>query len=363
MTIKVVQWAVGSIGKEAVRQIIAHPDLELVGGLVYSEDKDGVDLGVLAGIEPIGVAATTSRGAILALDADVVLHMPMIGPRGGESGSLMEQNDADVEALLQSGKNVISISGYIWPGIRGEEATARFRRAAEAGGATLFGTGINPGFMMDRLGQVAASLCRKVDSVAVTEWWDTNTYPAIDVLRDLIAMGRPADWISSDSPLGDVIGQFFYESLALVATSLGGRVERFERSLEVGLATRDIVLQATGLEVAKGSIGAVAWTWSAVVDGKPFVSIQDRWIGDHEIPGWGPRRHDHWEVVVSGEPDVTVAVDLHHPKSNAGTTDPLVCSTVAIVLNSISAVQAAPAGLMSFQTLTPAFRSSAAVVG
>ncbi|OLM16788.1 MULTISPECIES: hypothetical protein [unclassified Pseudonocardia] len=347
MTIKVALWAVGSVGAEAVRQVVAHPDLELVGGLVYSADKDGVDLGTLAGIEEIGIPATANRTGVAGLDADVVLHMPMIGPRGGDE-SLMAGNDDDVETLLRSGKNVISISGYIWPAVHGDAAARRFHDAGVAGNATLFGTGINPGFMMDRLGQVASSLCRRVDSVFLTEWWDTNTYPAVDVLRDLIAMGRPADWITSDSPTGEMIGQFFYESLSLVAASLGGEVERFERTLEVGLATRDIVLDATGLEIPEGSIGAVAWTWSAIVDGRPFVSIQDRWVGDHEIPGWGPHRHDHWELELTGAPDVSVTVELHRPEDDEGVADPLVCSTVAIALNSIPAVRDAAPGLYRY---------------
>jgi hypothetical protein len=353
MASKIIQWAVGSIGKEAIRQIVEQPDFELVGGLVYSEEKDGSDLGELAGLDPIGVKATRDRDAILALDADLVLRMPMIGPRGGEGGSLMEQNDQDVEDLLRSGKNVISICGYIYPASRGAQAAQRFVDAGVAGGATLFGTGINPGYMMDRLGPVASSMAERIDSVFLTEWWDTNTYPAIDVLRNLIAMGQPEGWITSESPTGEVIGQFFYESIALVAESLGGKVERFERSLEVGIAERDLVLEATGLEIRKGTIGAVAWTWSAIVDDKPFVSIQDRWIGDHTIPGWGPKRHDHWELEITGQPDIKLTVDLSHPAHENVVVDPLMRTTAAIVLNAAQPVIDAEPGLLTYATFAP----------
>lgn len=362
MTVKVIQWAVGSMGRELIRQVVEHPEFELVGGFVYSEEKAGRDLGEIAGLNPLGVTATRSREEILALDADVVLHAPMIGPRQGEGSSLMEQNDADVEALLRSGKNVISISGYQWPATRGAAVAERFAQAGQAGGATLYGTGINPGYMMDRVGQLASSLCDRVDSVFLTEWWDTNTYPAIDVLRDLIAMGRPEGWMTNESPTGEVIGQFFYESLALVAQRLGGQVERFEKSLQVGLATRDIVLETTGLEIPKGSIAAVAWTWSAIVDGKPFVSIQDRWIGDFDIPGWGPRRHDHWEVAVTGAPDVTVSVDLHQPANDTEGIEPLVRATAAIVVNSIAPVIAAPAGHLAYESLGTYRRPGASMI-
>jgi len=48
-------------------------DLDLVGALVYSEAKHGVDIGTLVGRTPIGVTATTDVEQILNVDADCVL--------------------------------------------------------------------------------------------------------------------------------------------------------------------------------------------------------------------------------------------------------------------------------------------------
>ena len=67
---RVVQWATGNIGLRALREVIRHPDLELVGVLVFDPEKDGVDAGVLCGGEPVGVTATTNRAAVIGLDAD-----------------------------------------------------------------------------------------------------------------------------------------------------------------------------------------------------------------------------------------------------------------------------------------------------
>lgn len=41
--IRIVQWATGNIGSHALREVILHPALELVGVLVYDEAKAGVD--------------------------------------------------------------------------------------------------------------------------------------------------------------------------------------------------------------------------------------------------------------------------------------------------------------------------------
>ena len=47
---RVVQWAAGRMGKKAIRAVVDHPDLELVGLHVSFQDKEGKDAGVLAGI-------------------------------------------------------------------------------------------------------------------------------------------------------------------------------------------------------------------------------------------------------------------------------------------------------------------------
>jgi len=46
---RVVQWATGNIGGRALREVIRHPDLDLVGVLVFDPAKAGVDVGVLCG--------------------------------------------------------------------------------------------------------------------------------------------------------------------------------------------------------------------------------------------------------------------------------------------------------------------------
>ena len=60
MTYRVVQWATGLLGKESIKGILAHPELELVGCWVHSEDKVGRDVGEICDIGPVGVNATNS---------------------------------------------------------------------------------------------------------------------------------------------------------------------------------------------------------------------------------------------------------------------------------------------------------------
>mgnify|MGYP001814506928 FL=1 len=45
MTLKVVTWGTGNVGCYAVRAVLNHPELELVGHIVSSADKAGKDVG------------------------------------------------------------------------------------------------------------------------------------------------------------------------------------------------------------------------------------------------------------------------------------------------------------------------------
>src|SRR5215472_8916767 len=94
--LRVVQWATGTVGASAMRAVIGHPDLQLVGVRVYSEVKAGRDAGDLCGLPTTGIVATRDLDAILALKADCVLYMP-------------ESTDADdVCRLLESGANIVT---------------------------------------------------------------------------------------------------------------------------------------------------------------------------------------------------------------------------------------------------------------
>ena len=104
---RVVQWATGTVGASAMRGVIGHPDMELVGVYVYSGQKEGRDAGDLCGLDPVGVKATRNVDEILALKPDCVLYMP-------DKGNIDElcrparkrrQRVHDLPAILQPGED------------------------------------------------------------------------------------------------------------------------------------------------------------------------------------------------------------------------------------------------------------------
>ena len=123
------------MGRTALRRIIDHPDLELVGCYVYSDAKAGRDAGEIAKRPATGVIASNDIEAILALDADVVIHTPRITLP-------YDAMNADVARLLASGKNVLSTAGFHYPAAHGPAYTHPLLAACHRGQASLAGLGV-----------------------------------------------------------------------------------------------------------------------------------------------------------------------------------------------------------------------------
>ena len=178
MTLRVVQWATGGVGVAAVRGVLEHPELELVGCWVHSPAKAGRDVGEIVGTDPLGVTATNSIEEILALDADAVIYTPLMA------------NPDEVASLLRSGKNVVTSVGWLYPS---ERSGAPLRVAALEGNATLHGTGIAPGGISEKFPLMLSAMSTGVTFVRAEEYSDLRTYEAPDVLRHVMGFGETPD--------------------------------------------------------------------------------------------------------------------------------------------------------------------------
>ena len=190
MAYRVIQWATGNVGTHALRSIIERPDLELVGLKVYNPDKAGQDAGDLVGLPATGVTATVDIDDILAIEADCV-NYNAIGTTAADP--LGEPLD-DILRLLEAGYNVTTtaIDYLIHPPFLPEDVKARIDAACAAGGTSLFGSGINPGFTMDLVPITFSRVCRTIESIHIVESLSMEAYTALGVMQ-FMGFGLPAD--------------------------------------------------------------------------------------------------------------------------------------------------------------------------
>lgn len=179
---KVIVWGTGAVGREMITTIIDHrPDLQIVGARVYSDDKDGADVGTLVGRNPIGVAASTDVGKILATRADCVLYTPR------------HTSIDDVCALLASGKNVATTAFLFHPRRIAPSDTERVLDACRRGESSVHGSGLNPGNLSGVLPLALSGMSRTIDKITVQERADWSVYESTSITFDGMAFGRPVD--------------------------------------------------------------------------------------------------------------------------------------------------------------------------
>lgn len=341
-TRRVVQWATGNVGRAAIEAVVSHPELELVGCWVHSADKDGVDAGTLAGIDPIGVAATSDRQAILDLDADCVVYSPMLA------------DSADVTALLASGKSVVTPVGWVFP-FRSHDVAALEATCRQAGVA-LHGTGIHPGGITERFPLVLSALCSDIRHVRAEEFSDIRTYATEFVVREVMMFGKDPE-AAAASPMPGLLADGFGQSIDMIAEAMGLELDPDKDvTHEWAVATAPIDTPVGVIDT--GTVAAQRFTWSGTVGGTPVITAAVNWFmgEEHLDPPWRfGEGGERFEVTFDADPPLHVVFHGLHPESieagierNAG-----IVATANHCVNAIPYVCEAEPGIRTYLDLPP----------
>jgi len=338
--LRIIQWATGSVGRHAVAAIQEHPDLEIVGALVYSDAKAGRDVGAVCGIGDVGVTTTKDPDEIVALDADCVLYMPQ-----GEMNPMGALDD--ICRLLASGKNVVStaVTGLIYPKSLGNNVVERLESACAEGQTSFHATGIEPGWAAEVLPLTMSGLFQRIDSLLVQELMDYTTYDSADMLFDIMGFGKSPD---EPVPMADaaLAGLTFRASLMLVADGLGATVDDFVYHREVAVAERPFDIKAGHVEA--GTVSAQRFGYTAVIDGRPALTIEHiTRLGDEQAPDWPTGRG--WKVTVEGRPSMVLESKI--ATHGEDETDQGCLGTAMHAVHAIAPVCAAAPGIRTFLDL------------
>ena len=286
--IKVIQWGTGAVGACSLRQIIDHPCYELVGVWV-SGSKAGSDAGELCGRDPTGIIATSSREEIYAMEADVVMHHAIAVTSEGALPF-----DEDVLALLRSGKNVISTAAYFSPFLEGPEMMARLEEACQAGGVTVYGTGVDPGLATDRIAAVATACTSDVRSIRMIESVDLDEHPSFELISENAGFGKFPEERNMESPGAIYFGtRILPGAVAKLADMLDIKLDEIKLEEEVIYAEEDV--EAGMGTIKKGTMRGASVVFSGMVGGEAFIIHQwIHYIGEEGLP-------DHWLVRPRGD--------------------------------------------------------------
>ena len=339
--LRVIQWATGGVGKAAIACVLNHPELELAGCWVHSADKNGLDVGEILGTGALGVAATSSRDELLALDADCVMYSPLV------------PNDEEVVAILRSGKNVVTPVGWVYPDLNNSRHKT-VADAALAAGVTLHGSGIHPGGITERFPLMVSSLSSAVTHVRAEEFSDIRTYNAPDVVRHIMGFGGTPEE-AMQGPMASLLEAGFKQSVRMIADHMGFRIEPNIRTIQdVAVAASDI--DYAPFPITTGTVAARRFRWQALVDGEPVITAAVNWLmGEENLePAWNfGGRGERFEVEITGDPTVSLTFKGLQPETIAEglVKNPGVVATANHCVNAIPDVCAAEPGIKTYLDL------------
>ena len=362
MTFRIVQWTSGRVARETIPAVAEGPDLELVGLYAYSPEKVGRDAGELIGAGEVGVTATNDVAALLALKPDAVVYSPLY---------------PDVDELvriLEAGVNIVTTCNFItgW-GLDyradryGPDARKRIEEAARRGGVSIFGTGINPGYV-NYLACVASSVCSRVERVRVTE-----------AIADIVPfLGDPNILEFGYGQALDTPGleerqksesSVFGDAIELMASLLEVSLDEIRFGSDLAPATAPI--ETPGGLIEPGRIAGVRLRWEGVSNGRTVLENHQVWIAGPDVAdveSWGAVNRHGYHVDIEGDPNVsnvflptppgdpsTLSMTDHHALAMRLTGLPLV--------NAIRGVCGAAPGIRTYKDLTPVVATGRVVAG
>ncbi len=347
MTIRVVQWATGTVGIHAVPAIAAHPELELAGLWVHSDDKAGRDAGEICGGPALGVTATQDADALLASGADCVCYT-------ANSDLRPDGVVDDLCRILASGANVVSTSfvPLLFPAAAGPGILERLEAACQEGGTSFFTSGIDPGFGNAGITIHALALCKEVRRVRMREIVNYATWDNPFTMFQIMGFGKqdPSQSLLL-SPGSTALA--WGPVLHLVASAIGLQLDDVQETHEIIHADEDITIASGTVE--QGTISGMRFEIIGLVDGEERIVVEHvTRLRDGDAPDWP--QGSGYRIDVEGEPHVHIELGL---SSDVGDHNHAGCLATAMhVVNAIPHVVRAEPGVLTMLDL-PVYSASA----
>jgi hypothetical protein len=302
--------------------------MELTGLFVYAPDKVGRDAGELAGLEPVGVAATDQVATIIAGEPDCVLYMPRAA-------------DVDVVCqLLAAGINVVSTCGmFHHPPSMDATIRARVEASCVEGNSSIHATGSSPGFITEAVPLTLLSIQRRLDRLTIHEFADMSPRNSPELLFQIMGFGTPPAELSPGRL--DHGRHSFGPSLRTVADAIGLELDDLTASGEVAVAPRDITIAAG--TVASGTVAAQRTTVSGIKDGRELLRFQATWYCSLDLSPTG------WRISVEGDAPLEVEMPFPFPIEEMADRSPGYTANRAV--NAVAAVCAAIPGILTITDL------------
>jgi 4-hydroxy-tetrahydrodipicolinate reductase len=324
----VVQYGIGPIGAGIVRLMREKQALEIIGAIDKDPAKAGRDLGDVVGAEdaPWGVVVSNESGKVLGQGADLVVH--------ATSSYLTDVMDQLIECIEAEACVVSTCEELAYPFRKHPELSAKLDAEAKQWNVAVVGTGVNPGFVMDKLVVTLAAVSRRVDRARAVRIVDASKRRL--PLQKKIGAGMTEAEFRAAVESGAIKHHGLPESVAMVADGLGLEVEEIAETIQPVIAKEPVKTEF--LEVAPGQVAGVHQIARGTGGGEERIYM--------ELQMYVGAKQSSDTITLAGDPDISLTIP-------GGTHGDI--ATAAVVVNAIPAILAAPAGLRTSRDLPLCF--------
>lgn len=340
---KITVYGVGDLGRIIVREATRLPEFEIVGALVFSEKKDNVDIGTLAGIAPIGVTATRDVAKFLAIECDAVIHLAVDAPH--------LDAQAQFVTLLEAGKNVVTSQPFSYLPSRDASFGKAIKIACEHGKTTFYAAGLNPDLATQRILPLLTGMSNDVTQINLEEFFDCQAQESRSTL-EVIGLGQSMDQaVDENGPALWYQRHYNYQMIQHICHELGVDNVRLGGSVECHPAPHDI--QRPVMTIPKGNCASISYTSTGFVDDKPFINIK---ITYYFSPAMKPPQLEAdnvYIITIEGRPSSRTVLSLRPSYStNKSQCDgepapPAYIAVANTILQSVPVTVEAPPGFRS----------------
>jgi 4-hydroxy-tetrahydrodipicolinate reductase len=329
--IKVVIWGFGAMGKGMAEMLLMKKGVSITGVCDVHPDLVGEPL-----YKVLNVEKKDYNMVEITDDIDKLLDKKICDVVLLATDSYTKKAFPKMKRILEQGINVISTAEEMaYPKAQEPELAKQLDMIAKQHDATVLGTGINPGFIMDLLVVALSGVMIDVKHIEANRVNSLSPFgPAVMEEQGVGITKEAFEQGVNDKSLAGHVG--FSESVHMIADAIGVKIDRFEQQMKPIVTSID---RKSKYGYAKaGHVAGVNMTGQGIMNNEVFIDMKHPQQIEPELEGTSTGDY----INIEGTPNVHMAIT---PEIDGG------IGTIAMCVNMIPHVLNAKAGLKTMLDL------------
>jgi len=329
--INVVIWGFGAMGKGMAEMLLTKKGVSITGVCDLHPDLVGKPL-----YEVLDMKKNDANQTLISEDINALLNKEECDIVLLATDSFTSKAFPKMKLVLEKGINVISTAEEMaYPKAQEPELADELDRIAKEHGATVLGTGINPGFIMDLLVVALTGVMSDVKHIEANRVNSLSPFgPAVMEEQGVGISKEEFEKGVKDQTLAGHVG--FSESVYMIADAIGVKVDEFKQQMKPIISSIDRTSKYGSVKA--GNVAGVNMTGQGYVDGEVFIDMKHPQQIEPEMEGTNTGDY----ITIKGTPEVNMAIT---PEIDGG------IGTIAMCVNMIPHVLNAKSGLKTMLDL------------